>query len=312
MCVGSANIAGTRTASCRRVSMRAAGSRYAPPGLGMLGHLVGELVRGLLVDPLAPVEERELFALLGMLGDLLTFSRDVGSDDLDAVPEAMPSVKTGLAARPAGDLSHEFRSAVLATLGMTELWASRFYDARHHLELALALARRAERPWMQVEDLGHLAIATVSTGRSFAEALELSEEAVRIADAHGYRDPGLISGLAAGAMARLWLGRSNEAEEWLERAERSVRPGSRPTTELVVHHGRGLLRLAQGRFEEALAAFRAAEEMQALLVGTHAFAVSVRARLLQSLVLMGDLEAVEAEFSGLTAEERDTSELRIA
>jgi len=232
--------------------------------------------------------------------------------DLDAVPEAMPSVEAGLAAQPAGALSDEFRSAALATLGMTELWASRFYDARHHLELALALARRAERPWMQVEDLGHLAIATVSTGRSFAEALELSEEAVRIADAHGYRDPGLISGLAAGAMARLWLGRSNEAEEWLERAERSVRPGSRPTTELVVHHGRGLLRLAQGRLEEALAAFRTAEEMQALLVGKHAFAVPLRARLLQSLVLMGDLEAAEAEFSELTAHERDTSELRIA
>jgi LuxR family transcriptional regulator, maltose regulon positive regulatory protein len=232
--------------------------------------------------------------------------------DLDAVLGTMRSVEAALSAQPAGAPSDEIRSVALQNLGVAELWASRFADARDHLEQALALARRAGRPSLQVSDLSHLAIAGVCTGRSFSEGLELSEEAVRIADAKGSCEPGLVSGLAAGAIARLWLGRFDEAEQWLERAGRALEPSCWPTTELVVHHGRGLLRLVQGRFAEALAAFRAAEEMQARLVGMHAFAVRVRGRLVQTLVHMGELEAAQAALYDLTEEQRDTPALRIA
>ena len=103
---------------------------------------------------------------------------------------------------------------------------------------------------------------------------------MRIAEAHGWgEDPVIVTGLATGAMALLWLGRFDEAERWLERAGRTLHPEGEPGTELMVHQARGLLGLAQGRLEEALAAFRAAERMQALLAGGHAFAVrGVRAR----------------------------------
>jgi LuxR family transcriptional regulator, maltose regulon positive regulatory protein len=157
--------------------------------------------------------------------------------DLDGVLETMRSVEAALAAQPAGAPSDEFRSFALENLGVAELWASRFADSRHHLEQALALARDAGRPWMQIADLGHLAIAGVCTGRPFSEGLELSEEAVRIADANGWCDPRLVTGLAAGAIARLWLGRFDEGEQWLERAGRASEPCSWPATELVVHHG---------------------------------------------------------------------------
>ena len=203
--------------------------------------------------------------------------------------------------------------SALQNLGVAELWSSRLDDARRDLEQALALARRAGRPWLEIPCLGHLGIAGPWTGLTFSEGLELSEEAVRIADAHGWgEDPVIVTGLATGAMALLWLGRFDEAERWLERAERTLQPEGEPGTELIVHHARGLLRLAQGRFDEALAAFRAAERMQALLAGKHPFALRTRARLLQTQVRMGELAAARAAIAEISDAERGTSEMRIA
>ena len=51
--------------------------------VGVLGHPLGELVGGPLVDPLELVEEREfLLLLLGVLGDLLALALDVGRGNL--------------------------------------------------------------------------------------------------------------------------------------------------------------------------------------------------------------------------------------
>ena len=110
----------------------------------------------------------------------------------------------------------------------------------------------------------------------------------------------------------LWLGRFDEAEQWLERAERTLQPDGEPGTELIVHHARGLLRLAQGRFDEALAAFGASERMQALRAGKHALAVASRARLLQTLARMGRPDAARAALADFDAEDRDTADLRVA
>ena len=151
------------------------------------------------------------------------------------------------------------------------------------------------------------------SGLSFSAGLRFSEEAVTIAEAHGWgEDPALVTALATGAMALLWLGRFDEAERWLERAGRALQPDGEPATELIVHDARGLLRLAQGRFEEALSAFRAAERMQALLATKHAFVVAVRARLLQTQARMGQLAAARAALADISKAERDTSDMRIA
>ncbi len=235
--------------------------------------------------------------------------------DLETVLEALPRVEAALAAQPAGEraFTDESRAVALENLGVAELWSSRFDDARRHLEQALALARRAGRPWLEISDLGHLGIAGPCSGLSFSAGLQFSEEAVTIADAHGWgEDPALVTALATGAMALLWLGRFDEAERWLERAGRVLQPDGEPGSELIVHDVRGLLRLAQGRFEEALAALRAAERMQALLATKHAFVVAVRARLLQTQARMGQLAAARAALADISEEERDTSDMRIA
>ena len=208
--------------------------------------------------------------------------------DLGTVLEAIEVAEKALAALPERALSDALKSSALQNLGVAELWSSRFDDARRDLEQALALARRAGRPWLEIPCLGHLGIAGPWTGLTFSEGLELSEEAVRIADARGWsEDPVIVTALATGAIALLWLGRFDEVERWLERAERTLVPDGEPGTELIVHHARGLLRLARGRFDEALAAFRAAERMQALLADEHPFALRTRARLLQTQVRHG-------------------------
>jgi LuxR family maltose regulon positive regulatory protein len=96
---------------------------------------------------------------------------------------------------------------------------------------------------------------------------------------------------------------------------RRARPAARwcePGTELLVHHARGHLRLAQQRFDEALEAFHAAERMQALLAGEHALRIEVRSRMLQTQIVKGDTSAARATLAGINAEERDRSEMRIA
>ena len=202
--------------------------------------------------------------------------------DLATVVETRPLVDAALAAQPQGErtLSEEIRAVALLNLGIAELWSSRLVDAGRDLEQALALARRTARPWLEIACLGHLAIAGPLTGSSLSAGLELSKEAVKIADEHGWSDdPIVVCCLAVGAMALLWLGRLGEAERWLEREERTLQPDGEPGTELIVHQARGLLCPWQGRLEDALVALRAAERMQAMLAGRHVYSAAVQARL---------------------------------
>ena len=235
--------------------------------------------------------------------------------DLEAVLKEIPLVEAALSAQPADErrLSDELRAVAMENLGAAELWASRFDDAVRHLEQALTLVRRAGQPWLEIRCLGHLGIAVPFTGKPFSAGLKLSEQAVSIAEAHGWRDdPALVSGLAAGAVALVFLGRFDQAERWLERARRALRPGGDPGTELIVHHARGLLCLAHGRHAEALEAFRAAERTQRLLATKHAVATPVRARFLQTQAGMGELAAARATLADVGEEDRDTCDMRVA
>ncbi len=234
--------------------------------------------------------------------------------DLDVVQEAMASMEAALAAPPATerDLSDAVRAVALQELGIAELWSWRFEQARRDLEQALGLERRAGLPFLQVSSLGHLGIACPWTGSSLAVGLERSEEAVRIAEEHGWMDDPVVgTGLATGAMALLWLGRFDEVERWLARARRAMRPDGEPGTELLVHHIQGVLRLVQGQADEALACFREAERMQTLLAREHAFAVATKARLLLAQARTGDAAAARAALGDMSAEDRDASEVRM-
>jgi LuxR family maltose regulon positive regulatory protein len=235
--------------------------------------------------------------------------------DLETALRTRPLVEAALAAQPAGEraLSDEMRSVALQNLGVAELWSSRMDDARRDLEQGLALARRAGRPWLEVPCLAHLGIAGPLTGLSLSAGLELSQEAVRIVDAHGWgEDPVIVTALATGAMALLWLGRLDEAEQWLERAGRALRPGGEPGTELIVEYARALLCLARGSLVDGVAALRAATRVEGLLAGEHAFAPVVRARVLQTQARMGDLAGALAALDEVSEEERNGGDMRVA
>jgi LuxR family transcriptional regulator, maltose regulon positive regulatory protein len=242
----------------------------------------------------------------------LAVARARWQGDPDTALAAWSAMEGTLTALPPGQraLSDDLRAVAVANLGLVQLWASRFRDASRHLEEALALSRRAARPWLEIRCLGHLGIAGPCAGGSFSAALRRSKEAVRIANAQGWdEDPIVVSALVAGAMVLLWLGRFDQADGWLRRAERVLHPDGGPATELFMHHARGLLRLAQQRFEEALAAFRAAERTQA---AKHAFGVAVRARVVQTQARMGELVAARAALVDIVEEARDTGEIREA
>ena len=235
--------------------------------------------------------------------------------DLEKVLEMRPLLEAALAAQPPGEgaLGEEIRCVAFQNLGVAELWSSRLEDARRDLEQGLALARRAGRPWLEIPCLAHLGIAGPLTGLSLSAGLALSQEAVRIVDAHGWGDdPVVVTALATGAMALLWLGRLDEAEQWLERAGRAVRPGGEPGTELIVDYARALLCLARGSLAEALAALHSATQMEGLLAGEHAFGPVVRARLVQTEARIGELPAARAALDDVSDEERNAGDMRAA
>ena len=260
--------------------------------------------------PDVPAERRKAFELeLSVVK--LALARRRG--DLPNVLEAKAAVDAALREQPPGrlPLSNDLRATALMDLGIAETWAAPSDDARRHLEEALALVRRLERPYLEVAVLGHLALAHVLGGERLQAALELSEAAAAVADTHGLTDDPVVATACAVAAAVLVLqGHFDEGESYLDRGERTVRSDAEPATELIIHHTRGQLRLAQGRPQEALTAFRSAERAQAGLVATHAFEPRLGAALAQAR--MGDTAAARTMLAALPVPDRDAADARAA
>ena len=135
--------------------------------------------------------------------------------ELSTALEAMESVEAALAAQPPGEMagSTELRATAFMNLGITELWALRIVEARSHLEEALALARRAERPYQEITCIAHLGLVRSFGGEAIPNGVELAEEAITIAEARGWGDdPVIAPALAIGGLELVWLGRFEEAE----------------------------------------------------------------------------------------------------
>jgi LuxR family maltose regulon positive regulatory protein len=208
-------------------------------------------------------------------------------------------------------LGEELRAMALLRLGTTELWTGRFEDAERHLEQARTLARQIGRPYLEFASLVHWARGEIV--RSFALVLDASMQAIELARQHGWTDDPLAGDayLALGA-ALVWRGRLEEAEPWIQRAERAVRAEAEPAAALGLHYVRAQFELARGRDRDALAAFRAADRQAERLVAPHPFAGQVRASLLRTLVRMGATGQAEQALAELDDQERETGEMRTA
>jgi LuxR family maltose regulon positive regulatory protein len=235
--------------------------------------------------------------------------------DLATAEGAMRSLEEGLAEQTASELAlgNDLHAAALMNLGIAELWSSQVADARRHLEQGLELARRIGRPYLEIGCLGHLAIVAPFLELPASRALDLSEQAIALAEEHGWgSDPVIAAALATRAIALVWLGRFEEVEELLEHARRAIARDGEPGTELIINHASGLLSLARGRLDDALAAFETAERMQTLLASEHAMNAERCSRIVQTLVRMGDPVGARAALAALAGQVRDAAGARIA
>jgi LuxR family transcriptional regulator, maltose regulon positive regulatory protein len=247
--------------------------------------------------------------LLGVVGLLLARQRGnlpaviEEARRLQAVAEAPDAARSGL--------GEELRALALINLGIAEYGTARFEEAEPHLEQGVALARRIGRPYLEFTGLAHQ--AAVEIFRSFARAAERSRQAVELAERHGWTDEP-AAGIAYQVLgsALVSQGRPEEAEPWVQRAERTVRADAEPAAAVTVHYTRGLLQLARGRDADALAAFRAAERLGRLLAAPHYLVPPARGRLIHALVRLGELEQAEQALAGLSEQDRDRGEIRTA
>jgi LuxR family maltose regulon positive regulatory protein len=199
-------------------------------------------------------------------------------------------------------LGSELRALALMNLGIVEVWSLQADQAEAHLQEGAAMARRIGRPYLEVGCLAHLGFVVHS--ESFPRAREYCEEAIRLADAHGWETNQVIApALAALGGSFTFSGMFDRAEGLLDRAERALRPDVEPATGLLLHLARGMLDAGLGRPGAAIARFHAAEQMQSLLVTQHALAVQVRSFRVAMHLALGQLPEAEASVAAIEAEE---------
>ena len=259
-----------------------------------------------------PAGRREQFqVLLGVVRLLHARQRGDPQAAAEEAQRLQAAAEAPEGAQPGLGLGQDLRALALTSLGSTEVWTTRFEEAERHLEQGVALARRIGRPYLEFSGLAYL--AEVEIYRSFARAAERSRQAIELARRHGWTDEQAfgIAYLTLGSVLA-WQGRPEEAEPWIQRAERTVRAEAEPAAGQAVHYVRGRLELVRGRDADALAAFLAAERLAGRLAAPHLLITRTRAWLLHVLVRLGDSERAGQVLAGLGEQERERGEIRIA
>jgi len=266
-----------------------------------------------------PAERRGQFqVLLGIVR--LLYARQRG--DPVAVAEEAQRLQAAAEAPEAAlpHLSEDLRALALISLGSTVSWITRSGEAFGHLERGISLARSIGRPFLEFTGLANLALAEAvlyaarpaEIGRPLARIAERPWQAIGLAQRHGWTGEPAF-GLACGTLGNVlaWQGRPEEAEPWIQRGERAVLAEAEPAAAVAVCYGRGHLELSRGRDRDGLAAFQEVERLSARL-GPNL--ITVRARALQMLVLvrLGETEPAGQVLAGLTDQECQQGEVRIA
>jgi LuxR family maltose regulon positive regulatory protein len=220
-----------------------------------------------------------------------------------AVTEAVDAAQLGL--------GEDLRAAALISLGIAEMWALKFEDADRHLQQGVALARQIGRPYLELTGLAHGAHAMLLFRPDVSQA-ELSWQAIELAERHGWGEEPLAGmAYAQVGFVLLYHGQLDDAEPWLERAERTLCTEVEPAAGMSLRHARALLEVARGRPQEALAASGGAERLAATLAGP-TFATWMRSRTLHTLVRLGQTRSAEQALDELGEDERASAEMRTA
>ncbi len=205
------------------------------------------------------------------------------------------------------NLGAELRALALVSLGDSETWTGYPGQAEEHLDQAVALARRIGRPYLEFMALIYR--AEVELTRQIPLAAGPSRQAIELAERHGWTDDP-FAGLAymTFGSALAWQGRLDEADAWVQRAERTIDAEDRPVVAMGIKYLRGQLELGRAEPGAALAAFQAGEP----LGGAHPLVRPLRAWIAIALVGLGELERAEQLIAAVQESSRVRGEMRVA
>ena len=208
-------------------------------------------------------------------------------------------------------LGEDVRAVALVSLGEVELAWQRLAEAERHLAQGIAVARRIGRPFTEV--IGLAQGTRVAAHRSLALAVDRGTEAIELARQHGWAEhPVLSSAYTVIATVMVWRGQLDEGERWLRNAEATLRTEAEPPVSMLFHQTRGMLELARGRYNDALAALRAAGNHAELLVKPHPLPAQARALTVYTLLRAGDIKSAEQALAEMDEQQRNTGETREA
>jgi LuxR family maltose regulon positive regulatory protein len=207
-------------------------------------------------------------------------------------------------------LEEDLYALALISRGSTEFWAAGA-DAERYLDSGLTLAHRIGRPYLEFIGLAHQ--SAVDYYKSFSCAAEHATAAVELARRHGWsNEPAFGVACMVLGSALIHQGQLDEAEPWVQRAERTLRAETHPGPVLSTRSTRGILELARGQDIEALAAFKAAERVAKQFAGPHHGVLPLRAMVVHVLVRLGETERAEQALAGLSQQDREYGDIRIA
>jgi LuxR family maltose regulon positive regulatory protein len=263
--------------------------------------------RGLALVPEGRQARAQL--LVGMVRLLLARQRGNRPAVAEEAGRLQAAAEAPEAARPG--LGEELRALALVSLGGAEYWAARFEDAARYLEQGIALARRIGRPYLEFTGLVYAAMIEFYGSASLA--VEHGRQAAELAEQHGWTDEPAtgFASVIVGAVL-VWQARLEEAEPWIERAERTVRTEAEPAVGLAIHHVRGWFELVRGRDSAALAAFEAADRLVGRLANPNLMVLPNRAFVVQTLVRLGETERAEQALAAIADQDRDAGVMRIS
>jgi len=210
---------------------------------------------------------------------------------------------------PAG-LTEDLRALALISLGSAEFWAAG-EDAGRYLQAGVTLARQIHRPYLEFIGLAHQSAAYFY--ESFERSAETAKAAVELGRLNGWTNEpafGVACMLVGGVL--VFRGQLDEAELWVQRAERTLKAETHPVFGLSIRALRGDLELARGQNSEALGVFQAAERLAEQFAAPHHTVPDTQALMLHALVRLGETDRAGQVLAGLSEQDRKHAEIRIA
>jgi LuxR family maltose regulon positive regulatory protein len=208
-------------------------------------------------------------------------------------------------------LGQRLRVIALYSVGVAEIWSNRHQEADQHLEESVALARLLDIPYYEVIALGHWGL--LAALHSLPLAQERFRRAIDLAERHGWTEGSLMPMAYIGlAYTLVWQGEVDEAERWLERAQRVQERDRDTTTGLVEELSRGFVETLRRRHDAALAIFQAVERRSQSVVTQHTVSARGRALVLNARLILGQIKEVEDGLAELDQTVRNTGDIRVA